>query len=969
MRLYNNLVLAGAALWIALAWLPAMAAEQPAAFCQFTTSGVSYNDSCDVQTLSELVQAELASISDLTWVERTNIDTALSELELTAFGQIDAASSMQLGQWLKADVLLKAALSRTSDSAWQAQIEIIDLHRADTLARQIIALDANTQGRVEVNAAAVEKISQAMRAVIPKALKTRAAFPRQVLIAPLYFRNAESTGRLDFLAEDLRRRFAERNLQQDRVHYLQFPRAESTVEEANLIVGGIVAADHAEWRHIADYYVWGAFREVESSGVAFPEVQVELTLEFWDGRGEVQRIVKTAKVKELPSLVDRTVEAVEDRATAKNRHKATDDIRKRIAEDLRIRAKDLQEWVVQTDIGDYGRLSEEWVRLWSQCIRILSIAAFFDPANEIARRELLIETTRTDFVGNRPSGAQEFWRVWNASKAWKAHCRQFGYDYKHVHAPKLKYRRGLADNRIMIGALWMYVDSAETILIAAAADKSYYREGYPPADVPEEILQKWLESLSRDYINRIKFAIGHNRELIEGRWSRIWHACQRYIPKGELRAEAIQASWPCLMRSERFKIDERDGRRIRETFTAIGKPEIADQLLAEAQRFGHVREAKSPPPASQPRRTASRRVETSPPQVPKLASMAQPPMETISLASAFYTNQVTALEYADGRLWIGVDGQFRNRGANQGCALLVCESSGANVRLVKRRNNSDSKIADALYDGRLLWLASDGDGVCRVDLEKDEWHQFTARDGLPSHKIFTLARWDNTLYVGGGQDQRGILASLQMDKNVWRQHELPGLTGREDKVPTSRVTRIACNAEWLAVYAQHYGVQTQVLLRRRTGGPWSHVGELLKRSHPQFSHFTNSWRLKVHGLLFADGWLWMATSRGLVAYNPDRAELSLVQPLPLELSAVWQDGRRLWFTAIPFSGTHDHGNETKNACLLQFDLATKSWTRQVPIPYSGKPIVCKQHGDTIWLGMGSKGSEIVAVDVEALRVP
>src|SRR5690606_23434698 len=129
---------------------------------------------------------------------------------------------------------------------------------------------------------------------------------------------------------------------------------------------------------------------------------------------------------------------------------ASAEVRRQIAERLRVEVSDLQEWVIQVDIGDFARPADEWLRRWRQCIRLLATGAFLDPTNENIRRELLVETTRVDLRFTTLPGNREFWRVWQCSDAWKAYCQQFGYDYLHVHTPKLKHRPGRADNRMSL---------------------------------------------------------------------------------------------------------------------------------------------------------------------------------------------------------------------------------------------------------------------------------------------------------------------------------------------------------------------------------------------------------------------------------------------------------------------------------------------------------------------------------------
>src|SRR5688572_10629353 len=112
----------------------AAAGEKPAAFCHFTSDGVSYLDSTETVKLNELVSLRLAAVSDVDWVDRAHIEKTLKELELSAFGLNDSATSLKLGRWLTADLLIKGSVSRGRRTQPQLVVEVVDLAHADVLA-------------------------------------------------------------------------------------------------------------------------------------------------------------------------------------------------------------------------------------------------------------------------------------------------------------------------------------------------------------------------------------------------------------------------------------------------------------------------------------------------------------------------------------------------------------------------------------------------------------------------------------------------------------------------------------------------------------------------------------------------------------------------------------------------------------------------------------------------------------------
>ena len=55
-------------------------------------------------------------------------------------------------------------------------------------------------------------------------------------------------------------------------------------------------------------------------------------------------------------------------------------------------------------------------------------------------------------------------------------------------------------------------------------------------------------------------------------------------------------------------------------------------------------------------------------------------------------------------------------------------------------------------------------------------------------------------------------------------------------------------------------------------------------------------------------------------------------------------------------------------CVLLFDTIKKEWLAQIPVFYPGRLMNITLQDDTLWLGTGSKGSTVVALDISTLRV-
>ncbi len=101
----------------------------------FATHDNSYRSSQTAIQFSELLQIALMEKSSLTWVEREEISLAMRELKIGIFGLSDSASTLQLGRWLKADLLIKGDFYRRGNGKWTLEIEVIDLDHADVASR------------------------------------------------------------------------------------------------------------------------------------------------------------------------------------------------------------------------------------------------------------------------------------------------------------------------------------------------------------------------------------------------------------------------------------------------------------------------------------------------------------------------------------------------------------------------------------------------------------------------------------------------------------------------------------------------------------------------------------------------------------------------------------------------------------------------------------------------------------------
>jgi len=116
---------------------------------------------------------------------------------------------------------------------------------------------------------------------------------------------------------------------------------------------------------------------------------------------------------------------------------------------------------------------------------------------------------------------------------------------------------------------------------------------------------------------------------------------------------------------------------------------------------------------------------------------------------------------------------------------------------------------------------------------------------------------------------------------------------------------------------------------------------MLKISNPDFSHSPSSWRPKVHAMVFIDQVLWIATTRGLVAFDPRKKEFVHIERLGYELASMLHDGENIWFS--------------------------KTWKTQIPIPYKRHVMHIARQGDTLWVAPASEDDTVATIDISSLR--
>jgi len=283
------------------------------ALMDFSTDDNSYRSALAAADFSALLQVKLKDVDGLEWVERSQLQAAEKELKLSAAGLVSLSAALRVGKFVKADLLVVGQFTSASQLKRVLHLEVIDLEHADVLAETSLPIVGVPNKPLGVSVMDVTAAEKGFRTIIKQALASQSRVKNQTIIAPLFFANTSSSRRLDYLETELQSALVEAAAREG-ARVLQFPRANMAVEEAELVVAGLVEQDPTAWQKMADVYVWGQYEEAKADGLAFEQTPVTFTLNLWDGSDEVQTLTETVKVSELPQLKERLIKRMLDAA-------------------------------------------------------------------------------------------------------------------------------------------------------------------------------------------------------------------------------------------------------------------------------------------------------------------------------------------------------------------------------------------------------------------------------------------------------------------------------------------------------------------------------------------------------------------------------------------------------------------------------------------------------------------------------
>lgn len=777
------------------------AAPLTVAVSDFTVADESYTNQQWAVGLSDLVQAKLSPDTEFVLVERARLKAAEAELSLSAGGFISGATALRIGKWVKADLLVLGHIRQEEAKPWSLHLEIVDLQRADVL--------------VEREAQDVAGAAQALADGLREARRKLKELESQTVVAPLFFSNTDKSRRLDYLGHELQTEMVSALTTTRVARAIQFPRAQESIEEAELILCRLVECDLDAWQKVADIYVWGQYEEAAVTNTPFEQTPVLFTLNLWNGQGEIQTFRETNTVADLNLMKQRLIAKITTAARDYRRAPASDQARKIVAQQL---------WKYNGDIQQFFNgapsafESPQGQALWMLQKNVLATARFFDPGDYAIRRDWLIKRwkgTRYDIYVNawQHGKALPLSMRWERAGDFLAFIECFG-----CLTPGDNKTRGKIDDEVL------------SLLNYAMADVRLIQppDGMDPARFLERrnaLLNRYGQLLLR--LRQDVDKASESTHHLFGYPSPIYQSFGgRYhtfapvfaIPDTKLRAEVIKAIWPLLMKEARDYVDHmirfmspistQEWRYLSltncipsvvEVFTAAGQPEkgqalvqninawaqdIKTQYMQKASQASALKITLSKETAVTPvkdRSAVSGNTQTNGPYLPPLPPALNPAMRFVSFNNTNVQGIVTLCAYSNG-LWISGFSRPDAPGAYDGIirtprdyivrmpseTVASIWSYRPELQVPTGLTGLPSIVTAFCPDGSNIWMTLAYDGVWRVPLNKYPVQCFGEQDGLATPRMFSAACAGRKLAFAGGEPNNGLINLYDPETEKWQ---------------------------------------------------------------------------------------------------------------------------------------------------------------------------------------------------------
>jgi uncharacterized protein len=968
--------------------------------------GGSWGENRAAANYTNALQMSLLKAHGIRWVERQNLRPLEQELDLLSVMPDDPAAALRVGKWAAADLVVRGALVEPGKPQQRLRFEVIDLASADVAARRELPVSGYADGDafsaevMEMSAAligeALAEAQQGLRAQMEAEIATAAV---------LFFKNTGRTDRLDFLEWQIVQAFVEQASGRRGLRLLRLPSADTSVREVELAILGLTEADPDAWQHAADVYIWGSFSELEAEEnreLPFDEVEVELTVNLWNGMGEVEVVSERARVGVLPEAVGAAVERVltisEDHRSETVSLKARNEVVKLLLD----RAAEIGRIVNTTRRTDPTFTRHGWgADIQDYQIHLVEMASFFAPeVAEVRRAQHEARWGQT-----WASAPDALGHVWARLDAEQRYVRLFGWV-----APHRTRDGGVRWDTWAIERHGHGLRQAMDLLSRSQRNAPMHQQ------VPEDMRRR----LRNEVLGRIaEYAVASREAAKELEAARArGEAVPMAVPPAQLvvellsrvfdvpgdadvTARAVEALWPLYKpayeRNVRAGVQVSRPRnveqRLYDVLSAVGREGNVHEMLtmkdaskeaAEGRSaVGEEARARQPAPIrprsfadiSPPRRQSNEN-EMERLEVPAELARLRPVMRWVDLRNAFdgryHMSQpdnvfrITDMESVGERLWISAD--YSRDGLGHGVPILLMYEPATDTLVnVTEHLPPHSRIVSLTGGEGELWLATERDGVWRMDAESFDHTAFGGEAGLLSRESRDIVRLGARVVVASTARRLSVLepgAEQFADLDVRSE-----ATGGRAAVTLAPV---AAHRDWLVVGSPPHivnlpsgearSLQEMVEARfsRQVVGARGHEPNLVSQA-------------SIAAAAADDAAIWLVVQRlaagesHLVRYEPDA---NAVKRWPLPMEADWVlalDGELIWLACseeVPGLGHTEMPAVHVRSYLMVFHAGRERFMGVFSVPGHVQRMIAV--GGRMWIGLDRSIDSLVEVDAQSL---
>ncbi len=939
---------------------------------------------------------------DLDWIERAQLQTAAAELTLSVGGLTSADGSLRVGKWVKADLAILGQFTRGERDAdgHTLRLEIIDLARADTLATRTIHLDGDRRDAILPDPALVAKTTAALHDALAETRQKLARAAQQSVVALLFFQNTDPSPRLDKFGSDLADAFTGLAASADRVRVLRFPQADEARGEADLAVRGLTENDPDAWQRVADFYVWGSYRELPAPDAAFAQTPVEVELTVWDGLTAPRQVKDEAAVADLPALARRlAAQALGMARPTTAARPAMAEVRDKIARSMceqgeRLEASAASHGEHRDDFLD----TSEGQSLARRQRQLFEAACFFAPGNRDAQTGRL--RARWQHF-HSPTARLPLLDLWRRSND----LAEFADRFANADA-ELAGQRMEADDYLL-----------ERLHYGEDQIHQHGSEPNLPIDATDHDIVAWRAALdarfARDAAAYAKVAVplppdDTHTPLAFGEWMQTALQMMHDAPSS---ARVVEAIWPRYKAYYEQHTDQEDHRygfqqgglvsAMQHLYAVLHQPEHADTILGAMP-------AASPSPARAPVEAVDNAAPATLTRLTPVYRTIRFPTETFSADTppwarlpGFYNVHALAVD-GDGVLWI---------------STLHRPDSGLNDPTIPKTQDfwrfdpMDDSLQKLPVDGLTaqapitsvlprpdgLFLTPALNGIWKYDPTKTQvTRRVTVADGLLTADMDdALAGPDGSLYFAGHENGRPLLNRCDAAGQGWMRVDLPAPAppGANDAGPraipnfpsTPPITQIFAfqcwllvrlGADWTLIDTERH--KTQPLRDALPAALAKSIVSYAERAeHPGISEHLlpiprpRPCAVDAHGF-------WFAVDDKLVQFDPGHPQAARSWPLPEELAdgvtALAADGDDVWLagpaglrmgspTSMSFHRPTLRFGRDGRGYLAVLHEADGNWRGSFELP---APVGCLAMArDTIYVDQQSAAQPILEIDKNA----